>query len=226
MADPTRRSQCIIVLGIHGSGTSAVAGILHHLGVMMGETLVPADRTNPKGHFEDLDFRRLLYRYRTDKSALKEIVAYLESRFATYPLWGVKEPAINEAILQIAPYLENRDYKVIATRRDKHACARSYLAKARRGNLPDILRAQGKLRKRRKRFLDEHKPQVLWIKFNDLTEDVEGHVERIAEFVFEGRQPPSPDTVARAVQFVDPTLNHRRERQRDPRISPGGPGAV
>ena len=32
-------SLCILVLGVHGSGTSAVAGVLCHLGVDMGEYL-------------------------------------------------------------------------------------------------------------------------------------------------------------------------------------------
>ena len=47
----------ILVLGMHRSGTSALAGLLHTGGVFMGEELVGKSHNNPKGHYED---RRLL----------------------------------------------------------------------------------------------------------------------------------------------------------------------
>jgi len=46
----------VIVLGMHRSGTSAVANVLHHLGVSMGDNLFPANRWNPRGYYEDVDF--------------------------------------------------------------------------------------------------------------------------------------------------------------------------
>lgn len=49
----------VIVLGIHRSGTSMVAGMLHHLGVSMGDVLINADKYNPKGYFEDLVFVKI-----------------------------------------------------------------------------------------------------------------------------------------------------------------------
>ncbi len=63
-------STCYLVMGTPRSGTSAVAGILHHLGIPMGERiedpLVPnrwdfpeADEWNPKGYFQDAGFMNL-----------------------------------------------------------------------------------------------------------------------------------------------------------------------
>src|SRR5215469_670527 len=52
-------STAIIVLGGHRSGTSCAAGILHHLGVPVGEKLLGANTGNPAGHFEDVEFLRL-----------------------------------------------------------------------------------------------------------------------------------------------------------------------
>lgn len=46
----------IIVLGSHRSGTSAVAGILHHLGVYMGDNFQEPNDANPKGYWEDPEF--------------------------------------------------------------------------------------------------------------------------------------------------------------------------
>ncbi len=44
---------CIIVLGMHRSGTSALAGILHNLGVSMGKELLDPAPDNPKGFYEN-----------------------------------------------------------------------------------------------------------------------------------------------------------------------------
>lgn len=49
-------TKTVVVLGMHRSGTSAVAGVLHKLGVNMGDKLYPPAHGNPFGHYEDIDF--------------------------------------------------------------------------------------------------------------------------------------------------------------------------
>ncbi len=44
---------------MHRSGTSAMAGLLHQLGLSAGRELLPADRFNSKGYFEDSEFYAL-----------------------------------------------------------------------------------------------------------------------------------------------------------------------
>jgi len=44
-----------IILGLHRSGTSLTACLLHHLGVHLGDTLIGANEGNPKGHYENID---------------------------------------------------------------------------------------------------------------------------------------------------------------------------
>ena len=41
--------SCIIVLGMHRSGTSALTRVLNLLGVELGTNFVPPDWDNPKG---------------------------------------------------------------------------------------------------------------------------------------------------------------------------------
>ena len=55
--DPT--SPVLIVTGMHRSGTSLLASLLHRSGCTMGEALLPADRHNPCGYFEDVEFLSL-----------------------------------------------------------------------------------------------------------------------------------------------------------------------
>ena len=52
----SKRGFVFVVLGMHRSGTSAVSGVLHQLGIQMGKRLMPPSPDNPKGYFEDLDF--------------------------------------------------------------------------------------------------------------------------------------------------------------------------
>jgi len=49
----------VVVLGMHRSGTSAVAGCLERLGICMGRRLAPGDEWNPGGYFEDRDLVEL-----------------------------------------------------------------------------------------------------------------------------------------------------------------------
>lgn len=46
------RRRAIIVLGMHRSGTSALAGVLGLLGIKLPARLMPASPQNPKGYFE------------------------------------------------------------------------------------------------------------------------------------------------------------------------------
>jgi hypothetical protein len=52
--DPGRPAprQALVVLGMHRSGTSALAGVLAKLGATPPRTLMPADRENPRGYWE------------------------------------------------------------------------------------------------------------------------------------------------------------------------------
>jgi hypothetical protein len=97
-----RLSKCVVVLGAHRSGTSACAGVLHHLGVNMGTRLLPANEKNPKGFFEDLDFSDLHHSmigewYKpTDKitPVLIESYSKLIEKKSKHAIWGIKDPKL------------------------------------------------------------------------------------------------------------------------------------
>ncbi len=56
---PLTPSLRLIVTGMHRSGTSLVASLFAAWHIRMGEQLLPADRENPAGYFEDVDFLEL-----------------------------------------------------------------------------------------------------------------------------------------------------------------------
>jgi hypothetical protein len=174
----------------------------------MGDRLVGPTRHNPRGHYEDADFRALLYAYRADHSLVPTITAFLESRFTRRALWGLKEPAILEAINDLGDYLATRTYRIIATDRDPLASVRSYMWKWPSSKMIDVVRLHDELRARRESFLQRHRPPTLWLKYNDLTVQPDEGVRRVADFIFAGRTPPPSDAVQRAARFIEPSLNH------------------
>lgn len=104
-------ANCFLVLGTPRSGTSLVAGILHHLGVRMGEEIEPgrwdwadADDWNAKGFFQDaafVNFGFAVYGWPppwTVKVLSQEqrdgLQALIAKRSAVGGDWGVKEPTI------------------------------------------------------------------------------------------------------------------------------------
>ncbi len=52
---PSRFPPAVVIAGMHRSGTSYAASLLHAAGLFLGDRLLGANPTNPRGHFEDWD---------------------------------------------------------------------------------------------------------------------------------------------------------------------------
>lgn len=106
-------SRAVAVIGMHRSGTSAVARGLQALSVYLGNDFLGAQPENPTGYWEDkgvveLNERVLKVLRRTwDDTApidprefarwrigslRRETLRYLRRRFIPHPLWGFKDP--------------------------------------------------------------------------------------------------------------------------------------
>lgn len=106
-------SRAVLVVGMHRSGTSAVARGLRALSVCMGDNVFDAQPDNPTGYWEDKtvveinqrvlatlglkwDDSALIRREQFDHYRIRLLelaaVRYLKSAFASEPLWGFKDP--------------------------------------------------------------------------------------------------------------------------------------
>lgn len=83
----------IVVLGCYRSGSSAVAGTLHHLGVFMGEKFDPSSKVNPRGYFEDIEFKDLHKLAIEGKDVYQEYQKLVKYR-CNLPVWGIKDPRL------------------------------------------------------------------------------------------------------------------------------------
>lgn len=108
--------RCLIVLGMHRSGTSALTGALSLLGIDLGQSLIPAHAAiNAKGYWEHRDIVEIHERllgalgsswhderplpenwWRTEMVVpfRRELLAILHRDFSEASLWGVKDPRI------------------------------------------------------------------------------------------------------------------------------------
>lgn len=108
-------ATAVIVMGMHRSGTSALAGMLHHLGIALGDRLMPASLDNPRGYWEHLDVvaanQALMAQFgrgwddirplppgyedgETGRAARQQLSAILRRDFSGIALWGVKDPRL------------------------------------------------------------------------------------------------------------------------------------
>lgn len=115
------KSKLFLVLCLHRSGSSATAGVMHHLGIHMGDKLLPATEYNAKGHFEDSEFvtineeilraakgswynppvREKIKNLQFPTSKLQAFVAKHEK-----PVWGLKDPRTLLTYELWKPFLE------------------------------------------------------------------------------------------------------------------------
>jgi hypothetical protein len=122
------KNKLFLILALHRSGSSAVAGVLDLLGVDMGDNLLPATPANPKGFFENIDVILLndkildrlsmtWYRPRprreilTSKSQITECKLLLEKHINLLKkekksIWGLKDPRMLLTLDVWKSYLE------------------------------------------------------------------------------------------------------------------------
>lgn len=125
--------KTIVILGMHRSGTSMVAGILQQLGANIGNELMEASIYNPFGHFENKQFvdinnkilaisggdwlsppppENILQQNTHFSNEIVDLINRNKSDF-----WGWKDPRTTLTIDLFLPYLEN-PYFIVCYRND------------------------------------------------------------------------------------------------------------
>ncbi len=145
IADPQQR--CIVILGAHRSGTSAMARMVNLLGVGLGQEFVPAGPDNPTGYWEHLivynNHERILnglgrvwhsltplpenwWLDEAIKPYQNRLLAVLRREFSKVPIWGVKDPRMCRLLPiweEIFRELACQPYFIYMFRNPNEACA-------------------------------------------------------------------------------------------------------
>ncbi len=104
-------SQCLIITGMHRSGTSLAAQIFYRAGLFMGDNLMEPSPNNPDGYFEDRDvilFHDEILKFNgierwksplslsaqlnVPSSSIAKAKDLIKNKYGARPLWGWKDP--------------------------------------------------------------------------------------------------------------------------------------
>jgi hypothetical protein len=238
-------SRAVLVIGMHRSGTSALARGLQMLGVYLGNNFLDTRPDNPTGYWEDKNIYELNERllaalglkweevaliddtrwHRPEiEVLLAEAVEYLRSQFVSHPLWGFKDPRT----IRLLPFWQS-----VLRRLDVHEC---YLVVIRnpRSVAQSLLKRHG---------MDEITAHFLWLvymvpylseiagkpfivaDYDMVMADPRQQIERIAR----GLKIPLDESATTAIEqfaggFLDPNLRHSFFKESDfdtnPRLRP------
>jgi hypothetical protein len=147
-------SRAVLLLGMHRSGTSAIARGLGALGVYLGNDFLDAQPENPTGYWEDkgivaLDERllgalgltwdatslidRRAFERRRVRALRRDAIRYLNQTFTSAPLWGFKDPRT----IRVLPFwqralrdCEVEDSYVVAIRNPRSVAASLFARQA------------------------------------------------------------------------------------------------
>ena len=224
-----------MVLGIHRSGASAVAGVLHHLGVYMGKPnpgaeseLPPIDgwptySSNPRGQFEDGNFcniNRALVgpNWRNPQLFLDRKGEGFAEAFATNsilttkPIYGFKDPA---ACFTWSVWLQvfseaGHKVKVIIVKRNFSASITSLI---KREPVPEqvanhiLSQYWINLAEAAEKIVKSH--PVYAFSYEALLAKTEEEIKKLAAWCFTGLDvQPTSEQMSTAVSHIDPSLNH------------------
>ena len=114
-------NKVFVILGMHRSATSLVAGGLKKMDINMGKKLLGADKSNPFGHFEDKAFMELNTRILKQAGGSwdnpppevniikvgRKLSGEIRELTNKQGLWGWKDPKTTLTIKCYLPHLEN-----------------------------------------------------------------------------------------------------------------------
>jgi hypothetical protein len=206
-------TTCIVVLGGHRCGTSAVAGALHHLGVFMGHRLIGPTPFNPRGHWEDVEFvelhKKIVGGWKRPcvdfVPTRKQYMALIRRREAEHKLWGFKDPRACYVFPHFLRCVKAK-VKVVAVNRGMTASAKSMVKRRKAGSSINVTARQARAITRQYRdarwlSLQVYDGPILRVQFEELTKYPQAQVERLAKFI-------GVNWTQKAVDFINPKLRH------------------
>lgn len=187
--------KCVLILGCHRSGTSMLAGLIHCLGIYMGNNLKPASGKNKSGFFEQIDIlhtnEKIMKKYNynwlsenipviRDESGEADIKKIIKEQFGDSDIFAVKDPKISRLLPMWISILKSEDIEpvFIAIKRDSEKVCKS-MYKFRKINKQKSMRIQ-------KRYMDDinkYANNVMWFNYEDILANPNKEVKKICNIL-------------------------------------------
>ena len=214
-------NTCYAVIGTSRSGSSAVSGALHCMGINMGDILLsPLANINPKGFFEDSEFlahHKEMYGEipfifnNVNQIKLDSLIpkyTNLIRKKCSQSKWGVKDPRMVFLLKDFSSRLINCKLKVISTSRPINQSAKS-MAKAIKTdyrNASEIIGRYEVARLDTLQWLQETGVETIVIEYKELMERPSETVKALAAFC----DITDEGTVEIASKTIDARLWHEK----------------
>jgi len=210
--------KTVVVLGMHRSGTSLVAGILEKLGVNMGKRQVGIHWSNPLGHYENIDFIKMddkilkkaggtwdnppeisdILRLTSDKKLMSEIEKVVRRNEDV--IWGWKVPTTSLTIELYLPFLTNPHF--IVCYRDPEAIARSLKERDDMDREKALQLTDYYIRSIKEFFKRHPELKYIEIQYEELIENPKEIIYRLIDFL---KINPTQKQINEALSLVLPT---------------------
>ena len=194
----------VAVLGVQGGGGDIVAGELHRRGLNLGSQFVTRPRLQPDGTFEAIRLSGICERL-FDPETLQPKTDF-SNRVAHLRLWGGDRSALlrdsepcfagyHPMLCLLGPELLQawKDVRFVVVQRDIDeiwtALASSGWGRSKSETIGQI----EKLFHARSRFLDSHDVNQIVVRFDQLIDDRDGTLDRVASFLELDRAAPALD---------------------------------
>jgi hypothetical protein len=211
----------VIIAGMHRSGTSALAGMLHHNGIVMGEeqNFRPKPmKENPKGFYENHRFRVVndhllrLNKYRVKSfdpmvpvikdapyTVRLQMEKLIEEYCGNYHEWGWKDP---RTCLTLAPWLDvirqqarENEVRILVPCRATADIAASMQRRRNKGTMLQFEELARMYNKRMMAGAEDY--EFMTVEFTDLMFKTEAVAKRLTEYL----RHPITDTT-----FIEPEI--------------------
>ena len=213
-------NTCYAIISTPRSGSSALSGVVHTLGISMGDRLLPPMEQNPKGFYEDMEFlehHANMYGnipYLMDglepgaPSSPNPVYASLIRRRCIKPKWGLKDPRMVFLVQEFKQYLMNCKLKIISTSRPINLSAKSMskVIKVDYRRATEIIGRYEAARLDTLAWAAEVGIESLVVPYNDLIDNTKDTVKVIAEFC----EVTDDAYIARATSVVDVSLRNNK----------------
>lgn len=214
-------STCFAILATPRSGSSVLSGIVHSLGINMGNSLLQPNTHNEKGFYEDTDFLEIHrhmygtipYLFDDSIASSTELVvpAYINlvRKKCTQKLWGVKDPRMVMLLDEFKKYLTpSCSLKLITTQRPIHLSAKSMskVISVDYDRAYSIIERYELARVESVKKAKKEGMPILEITYEELMTNTKECVKKIADFCGVTDEP----TIEMAGLLVDKSLWHNR----------------
>jgi len=222
--DALMADTCAVILGMHRSGTSALAGVLNILGVDFGDDLIGPSASNEKGHFEstramefnDSVLRRFRSRWKRSFRLPSDWASTLDGELVAFgrslaipeaAVWGLKDPRICRLVPVWREILRSRGVAsrfILCLRQPEEVCAslacRDELESERSHALwiEHVCAAEADTR---------GQPRII-LTFDQLLANPGQTARELARFL--GLPDPDAPALASVNAFLEPQLRHER----------------